>query len=317
MASEHPPKVTQIGVGAVGVRPGAQEGILADLPQGGRFRFVAFSDEGLPPSPMRNRPDGYYGDYNMLLQDPDVELVLVDGPLEMRRDFAVRALNAGRHVVLPEPFCETALDAERVMKTALRAGLIATQNLTWRQDADLRALLEAARVENVGRPHGLFCFCSPAEQTGPAASEDLLEQAGVSVLDQMNLLLRADVGTVSAHRHGSRPGAADGFLIYLALRDGGWAICRASRHTVAALPGWVVYAPNATFVAQDGKAEFVAGEQRRTYEAPTAPEDFWANLHSAIRDGAEPMCHPVDIVRAMKLHEAALRSAELGEPVTV
>ncbi len=317
MASEDTAKATEIGVGAVGVWPGAQEGILADLPQDGRFRFVAFSDEGVAPSPSRDRPDGYYGDYNMLLQDPDVEVVLVDGPLETRRDFAVRALNAGCHVVLREPFCETAPDAERVMKTALRAGLIATQNLTWRQDADLRALLEAVRVENVGRAHGVFCFWSAAEPAGPAESKDLLKQAGVSVLDQMNLLLKADVGTVSAHRQGSRPGAADGFLIYLALRGGGWAICQASRHAVAALPGWVVYGPNAAFVAQDGKADFVAGEQRRTYEAPTAPEDFWANLHSAIRYGAEPMCHPVDIVRAMKLHEAALRSAELGEPVAV
>jgi len=317
MASEDTPKAAEIGVGAVGVRPGAQGGILTDLPQDGRFRLVAFSDEGLDPSLSRERPDGYYADYNLLLQDPEVEVVLVDGPVETRRDFAVRALNAGRHVVLREPFCETALDAERVMKTALRAGLVATQNLTWRQEPDLRALREAMQVENVGPAHGLFCFWSPAEGAGPMGDSDLLEQVGMSVLDQANLLLRADVGTVTAHREGPGTGADGGFLIHLTLRGGGWAVCRASRHSVAELPRWVVYTPNAAFVARDGKADFVAGEQRRTYEAPIIAEGFWANLHSAVRHGADPLCHPVDIVRAMKLQEAALQSAQVEEPVTL
>ena len=59
------------------------------------------------------------------------------------------------------------------------------------------------------------------------------------------------------------------------------------------------------------------GDQRRTCEAPAGVEDFWENLYGAIRNGAQVKCHPVDIVRAMKLHEAALESAELGEPVTI
>ncbi len=316
MAAEEPLK-DSIGVGAVGVRLGEQDGILADLPEDGRFRLVAFSDEGLGPSSRRDRPDGYYTDYNMLLQDPAVEVVLVDGPVEMRRDFAVRALNAGHHAVLREPFCETALDAERVMKTALKAGLVATQNLPWRNDADLRALREALRAENVGDAHGLFCFWPAGDLTSPAEREGLLERIGVSLLDQVHLLLGADVSAVSAHRQAAGREDDDGFLLYLTLRGGGWAICQASPHVAAELPRWVLYTRNAAFVARDARAHFISGEQRRTYEAPAEEEDFWANLHSAVRHGAEPNCHPVDIVRAMKLHEAALRSAELGEPVTV
>ena len=54
-----------------------------------------------------------------------------------------------------------------------------------------------------------------------------------------------------------------------------------------------------------------------SYEAPAEVEGFWDNVHSAVRLGAELLYHPADIGRAMKLHEAGLESAELGEPVTI
>lgn len=319
MSSEQTTAGSAIGVGVVGVKPGEQDGILAVLPQGDRFQFVAFSDEGLEDPGSGERPVRFYWDYNMLVQDPAVELVLVDGPLEKRRDFAVRALNADCHVVIRGPFCETAMDAERVMKTAIRAGLVATMDLAWRDQPDLLALRRALAAENVGAVHGLFGFWPGEEPADAGAAEGgLLAQLGLALLDQMNLLLNDDAKSVNAHLQTAMPGRPDeGFLVYLPLRRGGWAIGQASRHGATHLPRWVLYTANAVFSAGDGRAHVVTGGQRRTYEAPDTGEDFWQNLYASIRHGADLKCHPVDIVRAMKLHEAALESAEVGKPVTV
>ena len=276
--------------------------------------MAAFSDEGLEGPATRDRPIRYCADYNVLLREPAVELVLVGGPSALRRDLAVRALNAGRHVLLSRPFCESALGAERVMKTALKAGLVATADLPWRDDADLLAVQEAVARENAPPFQGVFGFWSTDAEPG----EGLLAQFGLEILYQVWLLVRREVGQVSTHLLRPAPDAPDeGFMLYLHLRGGGWAAAQLVRHDAAALPRWILRGARSTLTAREGAATFIADGQQRTYRAPEATEGFWENLYAAIRSGADLKCHPADIVKAMKLHEAALASAESGEPVTI
>ncbi len=316
MGSSDESAVTPIGVGAVGVLPGVRDGILADLPEGDKFEFVAFSDEGLGTPFPDERPVRLCRDYNVLLQDPAVELVLVDGPVEKRRDSAVRALNAGKHVVVAAPFCESAPDARRIMKTAQQTGRLATMDLPWRRDADLRAVRAAMQVQGGAEVQGVFCHL-PLE--APAADGGPLAQHGLAMLDGMRLVMGMDVRSVSAHvqRRGT-DGPESGFLIYMPLRNGGWAIGQASLLTPAEVSRWQVQTAHAAFASAGGRALAVgtAGETD-AHEAPAEVDDFWDNVHAVVRHDAAPLYHPAEIARAMNLHEAALESAELGEPVAL
>ncbi len=305
-----------IGVGAVGLVPGREPGLLAEMPRGELFHLAAYSDEGTEGRAADESPAAHYHDYNMLLRDPTVELVLVGGPVEMRRDFAVRALNAGRHVALQAPFCETALDAERVMKTAFREGLVATMEMSWRDDPDLTALRAALKAENVGAVHSLHAlWCPPDTEQKPTG---LLETVAFSLLDQINLLAGRDARDVSAYPLRPAPGRPDvGFSLVLPLREEGCAVAQAGQHADETLPRWIVRTRGTTIVAAQGRAVVLADGQRRVYQAPRRADDFWTNLHAAVRSGAGLKCNPRDIVRAMKLHEAALESAGQGEPVPV
>ncbi len=309
-----------VGVGVVGLRPDLEEDPLADLAGAPGFRACAFCNEGIEDDDAEYGDVPCHSDFNLLLREPEVELVLVGGPLDRKRDFAVRALNAGCHVVLQQPFCETALDAERVMKTAFREGLVATMDMKWRDEADLRALRIALAEENVAPVHGVQAAWWPPEdqEEGATPPDGLLERMGLALLDQVNVLVREDVRDVSAHLLRPAPGRPEtGFLLYLPLRNGGYALARAGRDAVEGLPRWVVTTRGATFSAADGAAAVLAAGERRVYRAPKEAQGFWRNLHDAIRTGAELKCHPRDIVRAMKLHEAALESAETGRRVTV
>jgi predicted dehydrogenase len=302
-----------IGVGAIGVRFGAEDGLLAGLPSGDRFRLVAYTDEGDMEPAEESGGVPYYADYNVLLRDPAVELVLVEGALETRRDSAVRALNAGRHVVLQRPFTETALDAERVMKTALRRGLVATMDMAWRGDSDLCALQTALALEEVSEVTGLQLLWYPPEQDPPPEVSPL--EVGFRLLDQVNLVAKRDVRDVSTHPVG--PDGREGFLLYLSLRGGGWTIAQAFGRPMEGLPRWLVQTPGATLVARDGVVKVAAGGETRTYTAPSERPGFWESVYAAVRGGAELSYHPVGIVRAMKLHEAALASLETGEPEVI
>jgi predicted dehydrogenase len=302
----------------VGIDLTDEESLLVQMPEGERFHWAAFCDEGLQAPRPDERPAAYHADYNVLLRDPAVELVLVGGPIELRRDLAVRALTAERHVVLPLPFCESALDAERVLKTAVRAGLIATANLEGRAAPDFRALRAALAAENAPSVQGLLCFRPAGDEGGQAPPGGLLGRVGLEMLDQVNLVLAQDVSSVSAHAGTGGPGRpASSLLTYLPLRAGGWAVCHVGGDAGAGLPRWLAHAGQATFWADGGQAVVRTGGTNRTYEAPVLDQDFWGNLHAAVREGAPVRCHPAEIVRAMKLHEAALASIEAGEPIVV
>ena len=305
-----------VGVGAVGLVPGQTPGLLSTMPRGDLFQLVAYSDEGTEGHVAQEPPVTCYRDYNVLLRDPTVELVFVGGPVELRRDLAVRALNAGRHVVLQAPFCESALDAERLMKTAFQQGLIATMQMSWRDEPDFRALRVALAEENAGMVHSLQAFWWPPEPDQKPTA--LLETVAFALLDQINLLVGRDGRDVSAYPLRPAPGRPDvGFTLVLPLRREGCAIARAGHRADERLPRWVVDTRGTTIVAGGRQAVALAGDQRRVYDAPVEAEGFWVNLHAAVRHGADLKCATRDIVRAMKLHEAALESAGLGEPVPV
>jgi len=308
-----------IGVGAVGIKDVESEGLAPKMPSDGAFKLVAFSDEGCEEGAPERKPVRYYADYNMLLKDPDVELVLVGGPVEKRRDFALRALNAGRHVVTENPLAEDAYGAERIMKTALKRGLVATCVLEGRDDADYVALRSALAGANVSRIYGIQGHRAYTQQEWETAqAEGLLEAFGFDLLDQFQTLIDGDFKSVSAHLYRSRQGGpVEDFFIYIAMRGQGWATLHGSLFSGAALPRWTAFVPGAVIVASGGQAVLHDADGARVLEQPGEPEAFWDNLYRAIREGAELKCHPVDVVRAMKLHEAALESAEVGEPITL
>ena len=321
MPADETTSANPVGVGAVGLRPGQADDILAAMPRDERFALAAYCDEGLRGQEPGDGSVAYYTDYNVMLQDPAVELILVGGPPAKRRDFAVRALNAGRHAVLELPFCEEAADAERVMKIALRKGLIATAELPWRRDPDLRAVQAALAGENLGAVDGLLCSISVPKPEADARPErgGLLDRLGLPVLDRVNLVLGQDVKSVNAHAR--RPVAPAGgresaFLIYMPLRSGGWAIVQAAFGPTG-LPCWTLYTAEAVITAGEGRAAVLSGEDVRTYDPPPREETFWERLYRAVRQGAEAPCHPAGIVRAMKLLEAAYESIETGDPVTI
>ncbi len=150
----------------------------------------------------------------------------------------------------------------------------------------------------------------------------LLEDYGVEVLDQLHLVAADYVKNVSAHLvapalPGVSTGVAEGFMAYLSLRGGGWAVAQATTHQAADLPRWAVYTPRATITVRDGIATVTTADGTETYTPPSRIESFWENLYAAIRTGAELRCSPVEIVRAMKLHEAAIQSLGAGEPMTI
>ncbi len=150
-----PVRIGMLGYGAIGhehaVAIGLTEGLsLAAVCDPNPLRIDA-AREFVPD--VRGHAAG-----EALLADDDVDLVIVSTPPNTHADWVLRALQAGKHVVVEKPFCITVEEADRQIAAAADAGLTLAvyQNRRW--DADYLAVKRAVRSGRLGEVFHLETF---------------------------------------------------------------------------------------------------------------------------------------------------------------
>jgi len=71
-------------------------------------------------------------DSGALLDDPELDAVYIATPNALHAPFSLRALDAGKHVIIEKPFTTAAADAERIVERAERAGKLVTVGMNQR-----------------------------------------------------------------------------------------------------------------------------------------------------------------------------------------
>ena len=82
--------------------------------------------------------------YDALLADPDVEAVYISLPNGMHVDWAVRALQAGKHVLCEKPLSRRVADAERAFDAADAAGRLLMEAFMWRHNPQTQRFAQLA-----------------------------------------------------------------------------------------------------------------------------------------------------------------------------
>jgi predicted dehydrogenase len=74
--------------------------------------------------------------YDQILEDPQVEVVIVNTPDRLHFEMARQALEAGKHVVVEKPFTFTVAEADHLIQLAEKRNLLLTayQNRRWDGD---------------------------------------------------------------------------------------------------------------------------------------------------------------------------------------
>jgi xylose dehydrogenase (NAD/NADP) len=92
----------------------------------------------------------WYGSYDALLEDPDVEAVYISLPNGPHVEWSVRALEAGKHVLCEKPLARRPADVELAFDAAGRAGRLLMEAFMWRHHPQTARLLELVRGGAVG-----------------------------------------------------------------------------------------------------------------------------------------------------------------------
>ena len=91
-----------------------------------------------------------YGSYEAMLEDNEIDAVYISLPNTMHREWSIRSLEAGKHVICEKPFSRHASDVEEAFDAAERTGHLLTEAFMYRHNPQTAKLVELVRGGAIG-----------------------------------------------------------------------------------------------------------------------------------------------------------------------
>jgi xylose dehydrogenase (NAD/NADP) len=267
--------------------------------------------------------------YEALLADPEVEAVYISLPNGMHVDWALRALQAGKHVLCEKPLSRRTADAEHAFDAAAAAGRLLMEAFMWRHNPQTRRFADELAGGAIGqlrlvRAAFSFPLANPAD---PRLSAELdggaLMDVGCYCVSGARLLA-GEPEAVSAHQVTT----ADGVDVRLAatmrhprgvLTTFDCALDLPNRSELQAIGADGMLSAQDPWHCSAGSFELQRGDERETLTV--TPADSYRleleNLSAAIRGEAAPLLGREDAVAQARAIEALYASADAGGALTV
>ncbi len=146
-----------------------------------------------------------YGSAEELLSDPAIDIVTIAVPNNFHKDYAIKALRAGKNVVCEKPVTMNSAELEEIMTVAAETGKLFTVHQNRRWDRDYRIVKKVLESKVIGEPYfiesrvqgsrgAMFGWRGYKENGG-----GMLLDWGVHLLDQLLFLVPSKVVSVSGH----------------------------------------------------------------------------------------------------------------------
>jgi len=261
-----------------------------------------------------------------LIDRDDVDLVVVSTPPSTHAAWALRAIRAGKHVVVEKPFAIRTSEADEVLAEARASGLLAVVYQNRRFDPDHVAIRRLVRQGALGEVFSVEAFVGgyghPCNlwHSDEGVSGGAFYDWGSHVLDQILDLMPGEVEWVSATEQKRRwfdVTNADHSRVMMRFVDGTEAEFTHSDLAAALKPRWYVLGTHGAVVGNWRSERIVARNDIGTLlEDVLAPADSPPALDHHAADGsvtrlAAPAPEPYSFHREVADH---LRS---GQPMTV
>lgn len=109
-------------------------------------------------SKARNEIHSYYpqikltDDYQQILSDPEVDLVMVVTPPETHFEIAKAVLNSNKHVLIAKPITVNSQEAKKLLQLAKKKGLLIYGDLTYLFTGAVREIKNFVQKNGIGKP---------------------------------------------------------------------------------------------------------------------------------------------------------------------
>ena len=297
-----------------------------------------------------------YPSFEAVLADPKVDFITIATPNEWHKPLAIAALKAGKHVISEKPVTLSVADLEEIIAVANETGRLFTAHQNRRWDCDYQMVRTAYHSGKLGRVTSVESRYQgsrgiPGDWRGKKEhGGGMIYDWGVHLIDQM-------LGIVDDRRiekvycrcdHITNDEVDDGFKLDLYFEGGLTARIEVGTTNFISLPRFYIPGVDGTGCVNDwrdecrlvlcrtwedkdvapvvtsaGFTKTMAPRDKRTTieEVIPRPEldvhDFYRNFVAAIDGEETQIVTHAQLLRSMKIMEAAFASDEAGVPVTV
>ena len=279
-----------------------------------------------------------YDGIDAVLADPDVDLVVVATPNSTHAELAIRALEAGKHVVTEKAMCLNLEECDRMISASRKSGKLLTvfQNRRW--DGDFLTVSQPVREERLGRVRWIeMAWQGFGPPTGWRSRSDMgggrFYDLGAHLVDQLLLLFPQPVRSVYCRMASDFEGSdvESQAMIVVGFDGGATGICDLSSMAAIRKPRWNVLGTRATFVKYgfdpqeeamkagdiDSAVESEADhgrlhDGREETVVPTRAgrwRTFYDNIVNVLVRGAEPAVSLAEARRVVGVLDAARQAA--------
>lgn len=301
----------------------------------------------------RERGIRAYDSLEQLLADPAVDIVTIATPNDVHKELAIKAMAAGKNVISEKPVTLCSSDLQEMFDASEKYSrlFVVHQNRRW--DADFLAMKQIfesgllGEVFNIeSRVHGPRGIPGDWRHLKAHGGGMMLDW-GVHIIDQMLQMIPGRIKSVYCTTTNVTNGEVDdGFTLVLQWENGPRTLLEVGTSNFVELPRWYVQGVNGTAVINDwhlnGKIVRITNWEKndaipiktaagltktmapRTDETIATEElpivhsdikDFYRNVMDAISGKAEQKIKHHELMRVMKVMEAAFRSAASGQVV--
>jgi scyllo-inositol 2-dehydrogenase (NADP+) len=224
------------------------------------FKFKAVVERHQKKAGLRYPGVISYNSIDELLNDDEIELITVNTPNDSHFDFTIKALKAGKHVLLEKPAAATSAEVKIMFDTARKANrhLMLYQNRRWDSGfLQVKEIIESGRlgqlIEVYFRMDRYKRALSPKsfKETASTPANGLVYDLGAHLIDNVICLFGKPLSftkTTGIYREGSE--VADYFNYHLSYPNQLNVYLTSGLLIAEVLPGFAVHGTTGSFVKE-------------------------------------------------------------------
>jgi scyllo-inositol 2-dehydrogenase (NADP+) len=294
-----------------------------------------------------------YNSFEELLSDDKVEIVLIATPNDSHRDLAIQAFKAGKDVICEKPVTLNSEELQDILNHAKEYNRVFAvhQNRRWDEDYlvmkklyDEKTIGDVFNVES--RVHGSRGIPGDWRHQVEYGGGMMLDW-GVHLIDRITLMIPEKIKSIYcklSYVLGNE--VDDGFTLHLTFESGKTALIEVGTTNYISLPLWYMKGTSGTAMIKDwsmegkytrvsqaddhdatpieagaGLTKTMAPRINDTVEEFPIPRidtdirDFYHNVMDVMEGKAEQIVKNDEVMRVMKIMEAAFLSSELNKVV--
>ncbi|QGH36134.1 gfo/Idh/MocA family oxidoreductase [Gracilibacillus salitolerans] len=270
-----------------------------------------------------------YGSYEELLANPDIDAVYIPLPNHLHKEWSIKAMEAGKHVLCEKPVALNANEALEMEEASKKAGVVLAEAFMYRYHPRyqmIQELIQSGEIGEIRGIHGAFTFNNAAAKENVRYRKDWgggsLYDVGVYPISAARMILKEEPQAATVHayfseEHDQVDMMASGILefehgIALTFDCGMWADFR-NRLEILGTEGRIEV-PSAFVVNQNEQDHFYLHTSKGTKEVEVPYLNQYALQADAIGESIqknEALPFPAeDAILNMRVLDACLTSAE-------